>query len=124
MYLITFFGLLLMLLSIVMIASPEYWSRGIVKFSEQSYFHPFEILSRLAFGVVFIVSADQTLYPTLMLAIGYLLLTVGVGLLLTPPSKHKQFAVWSAHRFKNTFRPMGLVSLFFGAFLIYTAVSG
>lgn len=124
MYLIVFFGFLLMLLSIVMIASPGYWASGIVKFSEKSYFHPFEILSRLAFGAAFIVSADQTLYPTLTLIIGYLLLTVGVGLLLTPPSKHKQFAVWSARRFKHSFRPMGVVSLFFGAFLVYVALPG
>ena len=124
MYLITFFGFLMMLLSIVMIASPEYWATGIVRFSEKPYFHPFEILSRLAFGVAFIVYADQTLYPTLMVGIGYLLLTVGMGLLLTPSSKHKQFAVWSARKFKNTFRPMGFGSLFFGAFLIYAAVSG
>ena len=114
----------MILLSIVMITNPENWSNRIVKFSEKPYFHPFEILSRLAFGVVFIMAADQTLYPSLMLVIGYLLIGVGVGLLLIPPSKHRQFAVWSARRFKNTFRPMGLGSLFFGAFLIYATVSG
>lgn len=113
-----------MLLSIVMITNPDYWSNGIIKFSEKPYFHPFEILSRLAFGIGFIMSADQTLYPILMLVIGYLLIAVGVGLLLIRSSKHKQFAVWSARRFKNTFRPMGLGSLFFGAFLVYATVSG
>ncbi|MBT8052826.1 MAG: hypothetical protein HKN57_13020 [Xanthomonadales bacterium] len=124
MYGIAFFGFLMMLLSIVMITNPEYWSNGIVKFSKKPYFHPFEILSRLAFGVVFIMSADQTLYPSLMLVIGYLLIAVGAGLLLIPPSKHRQFAVWSARKFKNTFRPMGFGSLFFGAFLVYAALSG
>ena len=107
-----------------MIFNPGYWSVGVVRFSEKPYFHPFEILSRLAFGAVFIVYADQTLYPTLMSGIGYLLVAVGVGLLLTPPARHRQFALWSAHRFKNTFRPAGFVSLVFGAFLVYAATSG
>lgn len=124
MYAIAFFGFLMMLFSIMMIANPDYWSTGIVKFSEKPYFHPFEILSRLIFGVVFIVFADQTLYPTLMLIIGYLLIAVAVGLLLTPPKQHRQFAIWSAKKFRNTFRPAGLGSLLFGAFLIYAAVHG
>jgi len=123
-YAIAFFGFLMMLLSVLMIANPDNWSNGIVKFSENPYFHPFEILSRLIFGVVFIIFADQTLYPTLMRIIGYLLIVVGVGLLLTPPSRHRQFAVWSAQKFRNTFRPAGLGSLIFGAFLIYAAVQG
>lgn len=113
----------MMLLSIMMITSPVYWSNAIVKFSEKRYFHLFEILSRLAFGVMFIMSADQTLYPGLMLGIGYLLLAVGAGLLLIPPSKHKQFAIWSALRFKHMFRPMGVGSLFFGAFLVYATMA-
>jgi len=124
MYAIAFFGFLMMLLSVLMIANPENWSNGIVKFSKKAYFHSFEILSRLGFGVVFIVFADQTQYPTVMLVIGYLLIAVGTGLLLTPPSRHRQFAIWSAHKFRNRFRPAGLGSLLFGAFLIYAAVQG
>ena len=124
MYFIGFFGLLMIFLSIVMITNPEYWSKGNVKFSKKSFFHPFEILIRLSFGVVFIVFANQTLYPTVMLFIGYTLIAVGVGLLLTPPSKHRQFAVWSAQKFKSAFRPVGLGKLLFGAFLIYAAVQG
>ncbi len=45
MYLIAFFGFLMMILSILMIAKPEYWADGIIKISEKSWFHPFEIIS-------------------------------------------------------------------------------
>ncbi len=107
-----------------MIINPEYWSNGIVKFSEKRWFHPFEIISRFAFGVVFVIFAGQTLYPKLMSFIGYLLIAVSVGLLLTPPSKHREFAVWSAERFRNLFRPLGFISLLFGVFLIYAAMQG
>ena len=124
MYLIAFFGALMVLLSVVMIINPGYWARGIVTFSQAAWFHPFEILSRLAFGAIFINFADQTRYPTLVSVIGYLLVAVGVGLSLTPPSKHRQFAVWSAKKFKPFFRPSGAASLVFGMFLIYAALWG
>ena len=110
--------------SVVMIVSPEYWSDAIVKFSEKSYFHPLEIASRIAFGGVFLAYADRTLYPPLSSGIGYVLVLVGVGLLLTPPSKHKKFAVWSARRFRNIFRPAGVASFLFGLLIAYSAIQG
>lgn len=112
----------MILLSLIMIINPVYWSKGIVKFSKKFWFHPFEILSRFAFGLAFVFFAGQTLYPKLMSVIGYGLIAVSVGLLLTPPSKHKKFALWSAEKFKNYFRWFGFVSLVFGAFLIYAAL--
>jgi hypothetical protein len=123
-YVIALFGGLLVLLSAVMVVSPEYWAQAIVKFSELAYFHPFEIVSRLLFGAIFITFADQTLYPTMMSVMGYLLVAVGIGLSLTPPSKHRWFAVWSAQRFKSAFRPAGVLSFFFGLFIVYAALWG
>lgn len=122
MYLIALFGVLMMLLSVVMMVNPDYWSRGIVKFSKVAYFHPFEILSRLIFGAAFITFAGQTVYPMLISVVGYVLVIVGVGLLFTPPSKHRQFAVWSAQKFRPVFRPAGAVSFAFGIFIIYTSL--
>ena len=124
MYLIAFFGFLMILLSALMVVNPEYWSEGIVRFSQKFYFHLFEILSRLIFGVIFIVFSDQTFYPVVMLVIGYSLVAVGVGLLITPPSKHRQFAVWSAQKFKKMFRPAGVCSFVFGVFIVYAALRG
>ena len=122
MYIIALFGLLLMVLSLLMIINPQSWANGIVKFSEKPYFHLFEILSRLGFGLGFIIYAEQTIYPKLITYVGYLLVAVSVGLMLTPPSRHRKFAVWSTSKFRKTFRPIGFVSIFFGFFLIYAAV--
>ena len=122
MYVVAFFGFLMMILSGLMIIKPEYWADGIVKFSEKSWFHPFEIISRFVFGLGFVFFADETLFPKLIMIIGYLLIAVSIGLLFTPPSKHRHFALWSAHRFRNKFRLFGIFSLLFGAFLIYIAI--
>lgn len=122
MYIIALFGLLLMVLSTLMIISPASWANNIIKFSEWPYFHLFEIFSRLVFGAIFVKYSDQTLFPNIMHALGYLLVAVAGGLSLTPPSKHKQFAVWSAHKFIKIFRIAGSASLLFGAFLIYASL--
>lgn len=124
MYFIAFFGFLVVLLSLVMIAVPDYFAEGIVSFSRKRWFHPFEIITRFAFGLAFVLFADQTLYPNLMIFIGCLLIAVSFGLFFMPVSKHKEFAAWSANKFKKLFRFMGFGSLAFGVFLIYASVRG
>ena len=123
MYLIAGFGFLLMIFSVVMVMNPNSWSNGIIRFSEKVYFHLFEIISRAGFGVIFIIYSDQTLYPYLILGMGYLLIAVGIGLLLMGSIRHRQFALWSVTKFRKTFRPSGVFSFIFGAFLIYAALA-
>ena len=124
MYAIAFFGILMILLSVMMMLDPDKWSTGILKFSQITYFHGFEIASRLLFGAIFVAFSEQTLYPSVMIAFGYLMVAVGVGLLIAGPSRHKQFAVWSAKKFNKTFRPAGVVSTVVGVFIIYGALNG
>ena len=108
--------------SLIMIANPEAWSNGIISFSRKSYFHPFEIGSRLAFGLIFITYADQTLYPRVILAIGYLLIGASLVLLIMLPSRHRQFAVWSASKFRHAFRPAGIFGAAAGAFIFFASI--
>ncbi|MCF6193520.1 MAG: hypothetical protein L3J46_04215 [Kangiellaceae bacterium] len=124
MYFIAAFGLVMMGLSIIMIVNPNYWSNGIIDFSRKPYFHWFEVISRLIAGYVFVVHNKSTLYPQLILSIGYLLIAVGIGLLIAGEIKHRKFAVWSAHKFKSTFRFAGIGSFMFGIFLIYVSTIG
>lgn len=124
MYFITAFGLLMICLSIIMIVNPNYWSNGIVDFSRKPYFHWFEVISRLITGFVFVLYSQTTLYPQLTLSIGYLLIAVGLGLIIIGSAKHRKFAVWSAHKFKSTFRPAGFGSFIFGILLIYISSIG
>lgn len=124
MYVILVFGALTILISAVIIARPAYWSEAIVHFSEWRYFHPFEIITRLAMGGLFIIFAQDTAYPTAITIIGAVILAVGLGLMITPPSLHRRFALWSAEKFHPAFRPLGVGSLLFGLFLIYAALHG
>lgn len=114
----------MILLSAMMVIDPGNWSNGILKFSRMTYFHEFEIVSRLLFGGIFIAYSGQTLYPVAMGAFGYLMVVVGVGLLIAGSSRHRQFAVWSAKKFNKTFRPAGIVSTVIGVFIVYGALNG
>ena len=124
MYFIAAFGLLMTCLSVIMIANPNYWSVGIVDFSKKPYFHWFEIISRIIAGIVFVLFNKSTLYPKLILSIGCLLIAVGIGLFIIGSVKHRRFAVWSAHKFKSTFRFAGVGSFIFSIFLIYVSTIG
>lgn len=121
MYFIAAFGLLMLLFSLMMLFRPYAFAQGIINFSEQPYFHPFEIISRLMAGGIFMAYAAETQFPLLFKVIGVVLLLVGVGLALTPPRLHKKFAVQSALRCKNYFRLIGVVSVGLSIALIYAA---
>lgn len=121
MYFIAAFGLLMMLLCLFMALKPGAFSDGIISFSEKSYFHPFEIISRLLAGFLFVAYSAGTRFPAVILFIGYGLILVGIGLALTPPKLHRKFARWSANRFRTSFRLIGLASLPLSVLLIYAA---
>lgn len=123
MILIIIFGLLMMLLSLLMMKSPEAFSVGIIKFSQQYYFHLIEILSRLLFGLIFIYYAPLTNAATMNTILGYLMVFTGVFLILIGGNKHRAFALWSAIQFRSMFRFSGVFSFMLGAFIIYSATS-
>lgn len=124
MYFIALFGFIMICLSLIMIVNPNYWSNGIINFSRKPYFHWFEVFSRLISGLIFVFYSQSTLYPQLVMSLGYLFIVVGFGLVIIGSVKHRKFAVWSAHKFKSTFRIAGLASFIFGNFLIYISTIG
>ncbi|WDE03405.1 hypothetical protein SG34_018640 [Thalassomonas viridans] len=124
MYFIAGFGILLVLLSTIMFVSPGYWSKGIVTFSQKPYFHWFEVSSRLIAGVLLLIYHQTSLYPDLIFGFGVLLVAVGLGLVISGAERHRNFAVWSAKKFKPVFRGAGLSAFLFGCFLVYAANLG
>jgi len=122
MYAIVLFGSVMVAISVAMVARPEAWEQAALRFTRLRYMHPFEIVTRIGFGLLFVTYADDSKFPTFIRLFGYLLLAVGLGLLVTPPSYHRRFGVWSIERFSKYFRFAGLASLAFGIFLIYAAI--
>ena len=122
MYFIAAFGLLMIALSLVMIINPIAWARGILAFERKRYFHTIEVTSRMALGVMLLVFASQTSHPRLFEILGVSLVVIGLGPLFIGSRRHRQFAIKSAS-FVRVFRPAGFVSLVFGIYIVYAALS-
>ncbi|MBW8190178.1 hypothetical protein K0504_03940 [Neiella marina] len=117
------FGLLMAGFCLWMVYNPHSFADGIIRFSQQRHFHLFEIISRITIGALFVALAHQTAIPTIITVLGYLLICVGVGLLLTPPRFHQQFAVWAATKFANVFRIIGVLGVVLALAFIWSAVA-
>ncbi|WP_220465403.1 hypothetical protein [Colwellia sp. BRX10-3] len=119
---IIIFGLTMIALSVLMIINPQAFSDSIIKFSQQRYFHAFEIMSRLCFGGIFIYYSALTSAPTINAALGYLMIFAAIFLLVIGAKKHRKFALWSAQKFSAMFRFCGVFSFIFGGYIVYTAI--
>lgn len=122
MYFVAAIGVLTIVQSLIMIANPAAWSRGILRFSEKPYFHFAEMSIRLLLGAVFLYFASETMFPLLIKVIGGVLVAVGFLLVVIGPKRHIAFAERSA-TFTSIFRPAGFFSLAFGIFLIYISLN-
>ncbi len=123
MYAIVAVGILTIFLSLVMATNPAAWSRGIILFAANPYFHIFEIMSRLILGGILLFFAGDTLYPQFLSIVGGLFIFAGLFLVVAGQKRHLEFAARTA-TFTRIFRPAGLVGILFGTFLVYSALAG
>jgi hypothetical protein len=122
MYVIIVIGCLTIALSSIMLLNPKAWSEGLLSFAKKSWFHIFEIATRLALGAGFFVFGSTTKFPFVMFVLGGLATFAGLLLIVIGSRKHREFAVRSAG-FDWLFRPAGVTGILFGSFLIYAAVA-
>ena len=121
MYAIIAIGLLTIGLSSIMLFNPKGFSRGLAAFAEKSWFHIFEIVTRIALGAVLIAFAASSSYPNLLFGLGCLFVFAGVILIVMGSRRHREFAAKSAG-FGWLFRPAGVAGILFGSFLLYTVI--
>ncbi|NMP16839.1 hypothetical protein HII16_10890 [Thalassotalea sp. Y01] len=117
------FGLLMCYFCLQMVVRPVQFAERIIHFSHWRYFHPFEILTRLGFGLLFITYAQATRYPLFFDMFGLLMVLVALGLTFTPVKKHQAFALQVAQQLKPYFRYVGILTLPLGPFIIFAAIS-
>jgi hypothetical protein len=122
MHLLVIFGIGLLGFGCYMVVKPLQFSRGIVWFSEKKWFHTFEIISRLVFGVIFLMLADKTSYPSVVSLLGGVLCFVSLFLIIIGPSRHRRFALLTSGIGKQ-FRFFGLLVILCGLGLIYLVLT-
>lgn len=122
MYAIIAIGLLTIGLSSIMLFNPKGFSRGLAAFTEKSWFHMFEIVTRIVLGAVLIVFGGSSSYPNFLFGLGCLFTFAGLILIAMGSKRHREFAAKSAS-IGWLFQPAGIAGILFGSFLIYAAVA-
>ncbi len=118
---LTIFGIGMFSLGSIMLFKPLAFANGIKSFSEKTWFHKFEISSRLILGIIFLLFANNTPYPVFLYILGGILCFVSIFLTIIGYKKHRQFALLTS-KIGLYFRPIGLVSQVLGAILIYISL--
>lgn len=108
----------MILLSSIALFRQEFASTAVRRFSQWRYFHPFEVLSRAVTGLLLVFTASGTANPQLFTWLGYLLMMVGAGLVLTPPALHRNFAARTANWLAHLGHWMGILGLVLGCALV------
>ncbi|OHU85334.1 MULTISPECIES: hypothetical protein [Pseudoalteromonas] len=124
------FGLGMFALGGIMLVKPIAFANGISEFSSKSWFHNFEIASRLIVGLLFIWQSKYSAYPVLFLVLGIILCFVSIilcfvsiFLVLVGSKQHKRFAILTS-KIGVWFRPLGVFALSAGCVLMYLGFLG
>jgi hypothetical protein len=119
---ILLFGLGMAFFGVVMFLKPNRFSDGIISFSEKSWFHLTEIISRLVFGLAFILVADQTDYALTITIIGIIIIAAGFILILIGEERHRRFAVFVSNYLRDKFRYIGIFALVLGLVVSFMGI--
>lgn len=118
MFLVTLLGFGISVFALLMIKNPVRFATNIEQFSKKSWFHLFEILSRMTIGTLLLVLANGTHAPNLYYSMGFLFCFVSIFLILIGKERHIKFAVLTSS-FGKHFRLVGLLAFPLGLALIY-----
>ncbi len=120
---IIFIGVLICLVGVALLFDPEILF-GFMEYElENSTLYLVAIIARLVFGVLFIVSANQSRYPTIIKVLGAIAIIAALIFILMGRENFYAFISNIIIDFKPYGRMAGVIVIAFGGFLIY-AFSG
>lgn len=117
------FGVFLIVVSLFMFVTPARFSRVAVTYCNKWYMHPVEISICAVSGAAFAFFGSSSRFSAPFQSFGYLLLAVGAGLILTPPSLHRRFGLWALRKFGAFLRPASIFSLAAGLLVVYGSMA-
>lgn len=112
------FGLGMIVFGGIMLIKPMAFSNGIAKFSSKSWFHSFEIASRLIVGLLLIWQSKYSTHSLLLLVLGIVICCASIFLVVVGSTEHKRFAILTS-KIGVWFRPIGVFAILSGSVLMY-----
>ena len=119
---IILFGLLISAMAAALLAIPARLTAFMLRHSGDPWFHILAAAIRIVLGIVLILHAAETRFPTALTVLGWIALLAGVAIALIPPSRFRQLVAWLFDRLGRYVRIAAAAALAFGVFLVYAVV--
>ncbi len=119
-YIIKFLGLLIVLIGVWVLINPNIFFGYIENNWDSLSFYRLAIATRIILGILFIVAAKDSKYPTVIKIIGFVFILAAVIFILIGHNGFQDFASSMTPFAKPITLGAGLVGLLLGGLLIYT----
>lgn len=116
---VTSFGILMLFSGILLIVKPGFIFGFMENNMESTSLYIFAIVVRLVLGIIFIVAAKASKYPTAIKFLGYLFLAAASLLIFMGQENFQHFIKSAIPNLRPFTTLIGLFSMVFGGFLIY-----
>lgn len=117
---IKLFGILMIISGLSLLIKPEtifYWIETNI---QSTLLYNSAILVRLLFGVLFIITAKESKYPTIIKILGYLFIIAAVVLIFLGSEHFQEFIKSIIPATRPLTSVIGLLVFAFGGFLLYS----
>lgn len=116
---IIIFGGLIIVGGVGMLVKPDFIFDFLKRESGNRNLHLFAIIIRLLIGIILILFAGMSAYPTIMEALGWFTVIAAVALILIGRKNFQRLIDWAVTFLKPYRFIGGLLAIVFGGFLIY-----
>lgn len=118
-YFILLFGGLIVLVGLAIAVSPQSSVSLLDRYKQHAATYVLAVGVRLLLGVVLIAYAPQSAFPLVLQIIGVVSIAAAIGILLIGPGRLQRLIDWLIARAGRFARSAGIITVLFGAFLIY-----
>ena len=120
-YLVAIGGLLMLAMSVMALLAPEKVVETLLRWpAKQRFFFAFGM--RLVLGIIFLLGASETRFPTFISIIGTIVIIAAIALLLLGRRKVDALIEWWLHRTPAFMRIWALVGVVLSALIFYAGL--
>jgi len=117
----TLLGILIILLCIWGFVAPKALFKAVLDVWNRPWGIYFAIATRIALGIMFVLAADQTRFPGVIRALGYLMVVAALLIGVMGRQKTDKFINWWKDKPLTFLRVWLVFGIIFAAFIVYAA---
>ena len=118
-YMIITFGAVIAMAGLVMVIAPQMLLGMLQKNASKSLLFAFAVIVRLVLGALLIAYASKSAFPLTLQFLGWIAVAAAVAMLVAGRERLGRLIGWVISVASRYVRPAGILTVLFGAFLIY-----